>query len=581
MRAVITSNNQLLEEAGEHYWVQYQNSDGQWLDLDSAFSDAEPGKTAVPATNTFASNSVPEELYHHLHISLTLRVAQVEDGNDSSTDDTLLLEQDLRVAEQEGKDISLANVPVPAPDMKKPMAHSGDALAATRGYQTIIQIGTQPAAGKYFDLDGRVSDQLGGPAGAAGGVGGSIGGLGGGIGGSLGGETSQGAATRIVGEWVDYKLTSPVPSGRPPIVQNYHRDIIAPLNVKSWTVEKGPETVPTNLGKEALRRRLFWSTELLPVTGAIVVDYPGYLATKSFSENRDSIDALAKIAFGMSQTGTFPSLSNRPPITNLLLAASTMQQENNLRTRFARVTSYFGGPALIAYETATSDTSDRLKRGYDIIAFANRVVGNPAGASDGIRRDASWLHLLGGVLATRLELALIASAPAGNTTGPSSFNATRVFAAAKKNGVPVVVLRTGVDGLKKLADTSLPESVKAELSATLATGDVVVAPVRPVVVDRQQQFAWWCLEPASGEVRGVMPGGRGQEMAEYAWQVASLSMCLIDCFSSEEPPGKKFEKLAGCELTAAFFGQGSPSFMYEEWWLFYDICSVFIWHAVS
>jgi hypothetical protein len=221
------------------------------------------------------------------------------------------------------------------------------------------------------------------------------------------------------------------------------------------------------------------------------------------------------------------------------------------------------------------------KRGYDIIAFATVSSATRRALRMGSGDTLQWLHLLGGILATRLELALIASAPAGNTTGRSSFNATRVFAAAKKNGVAVVVLRTGVDGLKKLADTSLPESVKAELSATLATGDVVVAPVRPVVVDRQQQFAWWCLEPTSGEVRGVMPGGRGQEMAEYAWQVASLSTCLIDCFSSEEPPQEKFEKLFGCELTAAFFAQGAPWWMYKEWWLFYDITSVFIWHAVS
>jgi hypothetical protein len=581
---VITPNDQLQAEASEHYWVQYQNSDGKWLDLDSAFSDAEPGKTAVSATNTFASNAVPEELYHHLHISLTLRVAQVEDGNDSSTDDTLLLDQDLRVAEQQGKDISLANVPVPAPDMANRVAHPGDALAATRGYQTIIQIGTQTVAGKYFDLDGRGSNQLGGPAGAAGGVGGSLGGLGGGIGGSLGGDTSQGATTRIVGEWVDYKLTSPVASGRPPIVKNYHRDIIAPLNVKSWTVERGPETVSTNLGKEALRRRLFWSTDLLPVTGAIVVDYPGYLATKSFSENRDSIDALAKIAFGMSQTGTFPGLSNRPPITNLLLAQSTMQQENNLRTRFASVTSYFGGPALIAYETATSETSDRLKRGYDIITFPNRVVGNPASPSDGIRRDASSLHLLGGVLATRLEWALMASDPNHSETEPSPLNATRVFDAAKKDGVPLVVLRPGVDSLRKLADTSLSESVKAELSATLATGDDVVVPVSPLLLDGRQQVAWWRFEPASGQVRGVMPGGRGQAMEEWlqaAWVFLSFVACFWDYHTSEEPLGTAQEKLAGCVLTAVVFGQGAPSFMYEEWVTFYDITSVVIWHAVS
>ncbi len=559
---VITPNDQLLAEASEHYWVQYQNSNGQWVDLDSAFTDAEPGKAAASATNTFAPDSVPEELYHHLQVVLTLRVAQVADGNDGPTADTVLLDQKLRVAEQQGKDIIVVNFPVPMPDFTKPGVNLTDALATTKGYQTILQVGSQATAGKYFDLDGQISDKLGGPVGDvvtnAGGIGGAFGGLGGSVGSALGGA-SPSSTTRIVGEWAEYELTSPGAAGASPTVRNFRRDIIAPSVVHSWSASTpdNPQTTPTKVGKDALRERLFWSAELLPVPGAIAVDYPGYLALKSFSENRASVDTLAKTAFGVSDSGNPASPPSRVPVTTLLLAEGATQLTNNLvRTRFPNLRSYFGQPGLIAYENARDDKSNRFKRGYDIVAFPPRVVGNTASAAGEIRHDASSLHLLEGVLATRLEWALVANTSEGSTMETPSFNATRVFAGAKERGVPVVVLRPGADGFKKLAGTSVPESAKAELSATLATGDDVVVPVRPVLLDGRQQVAWWRFEPGSGQVIGVMPGGRGQDVTEET-EFAVMAVTEVECIKDYACSGQgvnEFKDLVYCSSSVAALG---------------------------
>ena len=201
--SAIAPNDRLIAEASDHYWVQYQNSEGQWVDLDSAFVDAEPGKTVAPATDTFAPDSIPEDLYHHLRITLTLRTAQVVDGNDSSTSDTVLVDHELRVAEQQGQDIVLANSPVPTPALMTP-GGLVDALESMKGYQTVLQVGSQVIPGKYFNLDGQVSDTLGGSEGEAvtnaGGIGKSLGGLSGGINGVFGGGPAENA-TRIVGEW--------------------------------------------------------------------------------------------------------------------------------------------------------------------------------------------------------------------------------------------------------------------------------------------------------------------------------------------------------------------------------------------
>jgi hypothetical protein len=556
---VITPNDELLKEASDHYWVEYQDSSGQWVDLDSAFTDAEPTKTFASATNTFAPDAVPEELYHRLQITLTIRVAQVVDGNDGPTSDTVLLDQQLRVAEQQGKDISLSNIPVPMANIMTPGVSLAEALAPMKGFQTMLQVGNQAIPGKYFDLDGQVSDTLGGPVGDvvtnAGGVGKGVGGIAGSMNGALGGAPAQNA-TRIVGEWADYKLTSPGAGGES---HDYRRDIIAPTEVTAWSASNpdNPQQVPTNLDKVHLRQRLFWSAELLPVTGATGVDYPGYLAVKSYSENRALIDALAKTAFGGSRTG-LPNPSGRAPIANLLLTSGVAQLTNNLvRTRFLNLKSYFERPGLVAYENPAGATSDGFMRGYDIVSLPPRVVSKAGSVSGGTRHDASSLHLLGGILATRLEWALGANDSKGSTHGPTSFNATRVFSAAKERGVRSVVLRPGTDGLKKLSDTLLPESVKAELSAALATGDDLLVPVRPVLLDGRQQVAWWRFEPASGQLIGVMPGGRGQALGEYteaAVVAITSAVCVYDYNQAADKGANEFAKLIGCCTTAAALG---------------------------
>jgi transglutaminase-like putative cysteine protease len=591
---VVTPNDQLVAEATQHYWVQYQNASGQWIDLDSAFTDAEPGKANTQVTNTFAPDAVPEELYHHLRVTLTLRVAQVNDGQDGQTTDTVLLDQELRVAEQQGKDIIVANVPDPMPDFMKAAGTLGDALAATKGFQTVFQAGDKATTGKYFDLNGRTFDQLPTAEGAvvnnASPIGGAFGGLTGNAGGALGGA-QQMSTTRIVGQWVEYQLSSPVSSGGSPSVRNFHRDIIAPSVVEGWSASDpdNPHVTRTKLEKHILRSRLFWSAELLPVTGSITVDYPGYLTLKSFSESRAAVDALAKTEFGGSGSGNPASTSSRPPVTNLLLAEGATQLANNLvRARFPILKSYFGQSGLVAYERATGGTSDRLysQQGYDIVAFSRRIVGNEARTTGEASRNASRLHILTGVIATRLEWALIAK-EFGGTTGTPSFNATRVFAAAKEGGVSEVVLKPGTDGLKKLTSISVPESVKAELSATLATGNDVVVPVRPVLLDRRQQVAWWRLEPASGQVIGVMPGGRGQDMTEYMqqlWSVISGVMCLADAKRGSGAQGAAI--LVFCLASAVAFheaNEGWPASTFgannPELMQFFDIISVGLFHC--
>lgn len=564
---VITPSDRLLAEASEHYWVQYQDPNGQWVDMDSSLADAEPEKTLVSATNTFAPDSVPEELYHHLHITMTLRVAQVSDGKDGSTTDIVLLDQELRVADQQDVDIILANQAVPMLDLTKPGNKISQALASVKGFQTTLQVGDQSTTGKYFDLTGRVSDKLGGPVGDvvtnAGGLGGALGGLGGGIGGALGGAPAQGAARRIVGEWVDYRLISPRPKGQSPVVHNYHRDIVSPVTVKAWSASGPPEKSSTNMSEDSLRQRLIWYSELYPVSGSIIPGYAGYLQLQALSAGASPLESLLKSTYGLLPDQRV-SMPPRRPIANTVLASETMYMANKLSAQFPGARSYFGNPGLISYETRGLGTPETtaFTQGYDIVTFAPRVAASQSNSSSIARQQAALLHITYGTLATRLERDLMVGTLAAQGEDDHVLNATKVFDLAQQRGIPISVLRPGAGSAQQVASISATESVKSELADDLSAQQVLVVPSKAVTINGQLQTAWWRLDRSSGELVGVGPDGRGQAMEEYitAAENVNLVICVLGAGKEVANDHISMGVLSGlmCLMSRVVGGNGTP-----------------------
>jgi hypothetical protein len=556
---VITPNDQLLAEASEHYWVQYQNPDGQWVDLDSAFTDAEPGKTAAAAANTFVPDSLPEELYHHLQITLTLRVAPVTDGKDGTASDTVLLDQELRVAEQQGKNVMLANAPVPASDLTNPAVDLANLFTSAKAYQAVLQIGSQVTTGKYFDLDGQVFDTLGGPVGDvvtnAGSIGKSVGGLTGGINGAFGGGPPEGTSSRIVGEWVNYRLTSPGIHGEQPSAHDYRREIIPPAAVLSWSADspESPQTVPTSLGKDALRERLMWSVELLPVTGRVAPEYLTYLRIKSLLDNRMAIDSWMRIAYQLPGSQLPSSPAFPPPLFNLALSAATASSAASLiNAQFPSIRSYLGRPGLIAHEFGCFDADGSCTSGesFDIVAYPPRAVASSTSDAETARRDSARVHIMVGVLVTRIEWALLHYNRRGLKADVR--NTTEVFRIARKQGVSLATLRPGAEGQRSLAGLSLPSSVKSEMSASLAAGNALVVPAKLLRVDGESRIAWWQLNEKSGELIGIMPGSRGQGMVEYAVLIGKFILGVTPgvLFCMVQYLGKSPNHFSCCLVTA-------------------------------
>jgi len=533
------SLDQLTAEAREHYWVRYQNLAGQWVDLDSAFATNEPGTTMTKASETFEPDSIPADRYHRIGIKLVLRTTADNGGTDAPGADVVLIDQDFPVANRQSVGITVANVPIPAPNLMIRDARLSAVLAPVNEYVSVLKVGDQLVLSKYFNLKGATYDN---PPGTQLGIaertqrtlgqgfGGATSALGG-LSSQLSGGNPSGQAqnTRIVGQWLIYRLISPGQREQPPKVREYSRDIVPPETITGWSSnEPKGVSIATRLNEQELRERLMWSEELLPITGAPVSDFLGYLQLQTLRSNRESIDFFLNTAYGRADDTSFPESNRNAPLHTLALVTSSFEEiDSLLRTRFPGDVVYFDQPGLVAYESRINASTGNLRQGYDLIAFSPRVAINPEEKHGGqSEQSTALLKVLLGVLATRLEYELIADrydfGNSANRPKPQTLNATEVFQAATEQKVNLLKLESAPHAFKQIEAFSLSPAIKAEIAQNLTDGYTIVIPERDVMVDKQMQIGWWRVDPQSGEVIGMMPGGRGQGMIER-WLSGSVA----------------------------------------------------------
>jgi hypothetical protein len=413
---VVTPEDELIAEAREHYWVRYGRSGTGWTDLDASNGGPDPGKARATAEDHFPANAVPEDRYHHLRLTVTLRTAQVEGDHDGSLRDAVILDKEIRVADQQGTGIVLANQPYPAYPVSDMIARGktlGDMLTQTKGYQVILQIGSSISQGKYFGLDGKVSDRpeaAGGPPAGSGGspIGGfgqALGGLSGGLLGGLGGAgpaSPKQIATRVVGEWVDYSISSPGPRDGNVVNTKYRRDIVPPERVTSWSPSGGPPAiVPTRLDNHMLAAALLWSVNLLPAVDEGDFDYVGQEVLISTLNMKAHVDKILRATSGMDVGELAPPAAPAPILSvalDAMVASRTMGPVEHSGIRW-----YRSQPDLIGYETGIDATGDHMPfERLDMVHLVPRAA-NLALASGEAKSRTAYDRIFHGVLAAELE----------------------------------------------------------------------------------------------------------------------------------------------------------------------------------
>ncbi len=127
-----------------------------------------------------------------------------------------------------------------------------------------------------------------------------------------------------------------------------------------------------------------------------------------------------------------------------------------------------------------------------------------------------------GIQESVIEGSLVALATGRDPTA----NTAQIISVAEKQGVPLVVINTSTRSRLGEIVPGVPPTCVQMMDAALAKGREIIIPSRAIALGGEERWGWWEVDPASGQVIGVMQNGEHQGMVEYS--VNSEEMGLND-----------------------------------------------------
>jgi hypothetical protein len=103
-RSPALTRDQLVQEAEDHYWVEWEQN-GQWTALDPSFATSAPGQSYAKAEATF--DALPDDVFHRVDMRL-----RVEEGQDAQAASRVLLDYSAKAADLSGVDLFLSHMRV-------------------------------------------------------------------------------------------------------------------------------------------------------------------------------------------------------------------------------------------------------------------------------------------------------------------------------------------------------------------------------------------------------------------------------------------------------------------------------------
>lgn len=161
--------------------------------------------------------------------------------------------------------------------------------------------------------------------------------------------------------------------------------------------------------------------------------------------------------------------------------------------------SYLDSPRVqIAELTATSEA---FRLGLDLRRDTARTL------ATGLRPDLTfatqvWRGVVDGTL-ERYLVEFFVALPDDKKVSRSRLSTSSFFDAARAANTPAVFLAR--NGMK--ADASLPANTRTRIDESLAAGNVLVAPKLPATIGGAKRYAWWQVDPRSGETIAVTDDG--------------------------------------------------------------------------
>lgn len=453
----------LVGEARTHYWVQVEQ-DGRWIDVDPVFADTAAGKTYTSAEDTMAA--LPASLYHRVTIRI---LAENSDGTQPTTAE--ILTHSANAADLSGVGVLLVHVPE---NWQGPIRNIqgalGAALAETGRVKPLLLIrGVEPIVGAPFRTALKTT-----------GVGG--------IGDLLSGGGTRKPLELATAEWIEF--TFDYPDGRSETVVREVFDLVGKAKRARGEALTQEEITALATGDR---------TRVLNAT----------VFNLFFTTGRLDAAHLDGLASG-STPGPVESVGSAVALQRLAIAFHLISDAlfRRMKTRDGTTITFYPDTPRVFIDQFALD-AERVGLTVDLRRDRVRVV---AAGSD--RQPVVLANALRGAVNGTLEQALLdhvtASAPA-TIRMTSSLSASRLFAQADAQRIPAVLVTSD----QARMDPSIPADALARLFEDVRRGNYALALGRPIEVAGLPRYAWWRVDPGTGETVAVTDEGLHQSSNDY------------------------------------------------------------------
>ena len=162
--------------------------------------------------------------------------------------------------------------------------------------------------------------------------------------------------------------------------------------------------------------------------------------------------------------------------------------------------NYFDSPRVQIAELTAAD--DILAVGLDLRRDSARTL------VTGLRPDLAFnVQVWRGVVDGTLERYLIGymmSSADGDGMNRSGVSTSSLFESARAKNTPAVLFAQN----GTMPGSALAADTRARIEESIAAGHVLVAPQQPAVIGGAKRYAWWQIDPRSGETIAVADDGR-------------------------------------------------------------------------
>jgi transglutaminase-like putative cysteine protease len=453
----------LVGEARTHYWVQVQK-DSRWIDLDPSFADAAAGKTYASAEETMPA--LPAALYHRITVRI---VAEESDGTQSATRE--LLTSSANAADLSGVGVLLVHVPEnwqgPVRNIQGAL---GAALSETGRIKPLLLItGREHIAGAPFRTVLKTT-----------GVGG--------LGDLLSGEGTRKPLEMAIAEWIEFKFD--YPDGRSETLVRELFDLVG----------KAKRARPEALTQEEIRALATGDrTRFLTATAFNIF----------FTTGRLDAAHLEGLAPG-SNSGPEQSGGNAAALRRLAIAFHLISDAlfKKLKTRDGTMISFYPDSPRVFIDDLSLD-AQQVRLTIDLRRDRVRVLAARPNGQAVVSANA-----LRGAVDGALEQALVdhvtANVPA-TIRMISSLSTSLLFAQADAQRVPAFLVTSDQTRM----DASIPADALARLFDDVRQGNYALALERPIEVAGLPRYAWWRVDPRTGETVAVTDQGLHQSGSDY------------------------------------------------------------------